>query len=129
MIRWLLRLVWFVLMMSMLISVATAQPKVTTADMYVTTVYEDTTIQEHRKIQMGTLDDRMCLYVDYIICFDSVRIILIRPGDVTAIAISELRDRHMIRQVRSEKGFCIWITNLDRQYPHWFLSTTPALAK
>ncbi len=109
----------------------TAQ-KVTGSRVWLTTIERDTVFTEHKYVHMGTLRDRMCVDVGYIFCLYKLQAKYRNNyivQDFTMIGESAIGDKYSVRQVIGERGFIIWITNIDREFPHWMITTEEPVAK
>lgn len=103
----------------------TAQ-KITGSSVWITTVQSDTTYTEYKHVTMGSLRDKICIDVGYLFCLYDLKTEKFEIGitkDLIMIGNNSISERYQIRQVISSDGFTMWITNLDKGFPHWVIST------
>src|SRR4051812_1396731 len=88
--------------------------RITKQELWVTTVHKDTVTHEKKVVYLGTMDDQLCVNIDYMMCFDSVRIKRIVTDDMidnNAVGVNAIGEKHQIRQVIGTDGFIFWIIN------------------
>ena len=101
---------------------------ITSQILTVTTIHKDTTIVDRRLVTLGTKLDKtaLCFHIDYPICFWEMRRLWSADAQMIEILYSSksiTSERYVIRQVRDKTGFSIWFTNIDKGFPHWFMTT------
>lgn len=102
-----------------------AQVKIYQQYLHITRVEQDTVIQEYRLVMLGTKNRTdICFSVDYIFCYRELKPASKMPdNELIYIGKSEQGDTYAIRQAKNSEGFSIWITNLSKGFPHWYMST------
>ncbi len=110
----------------LLLSLSTQAQKITGSKVWLTTIEKDTLKIEYRVVQMGTLNDRLCVDVGWIFCLYELKNVsqdnyLVR--DLTMMGKNAIGERYTIRQVIGDYGFVMWITNVDKGFPHWMITT------
>lgn len=93
-------------------------------DMYVATIYSDTTTITFNHVTFGQDDDKFCVKADIIRCFTELKS-LPTLDQYLGTMTSSIGDKYILRITHDGEHMTVSLTNVSGQYPHLIFTTRP----